>query len=153
MIGEHSPQQADEFVNKLFQIRWLSKKHLAEELTIYQLTPAQYAALKLLCDEPQGMKMSSLAAQAHQVSATMTGIIDRLEYQGLVERKRQNADRRNVYVHLTEKGEFLLLEIKNAMRSRFQEILNRLDANQKNLLFDTIDIVIDYFTEHLRGTL
>ena len=150
-MNDQITDQADEILNKLFQIRGLSKKHLAEQLTEFQLTPAQYVALKILCDESRGMKMSILAKQAHQVSATMTGIIDRLEYQGLVQRERMETDRRNVYVHLTQKGKALLLEIKSTMRLNFQEILDQLDEDQKTLLFETIDIIIDHFTKSLRG--
>jgi DNA-binding MarR family transcriptional regulator len=144
-------KEADEFLNKLFKLRWLSKKHLAEELTSFQITPAQYAALKLLLDEPEGMKMSTLAKQAHQVSATMTGIIDRLEMQELVQRNRLKSDRRNVSVQITEKGKQLINRILAAKKIKFQEILEQLSDDQKAQLFSSIDTAIDYFSDNLRG--
>ena len=150
-MNEQSNYQVDQFLNKLFKLRWLSKKHLAEELTAYQITPAQYAALKNLLDEPNGMKMSVLAKRANQVSATMTGIIDRLEGQQLVQRTRLESDRRNVYVHITDKGKNLLEEIMDSKKAKFQQILDHFDEHQKALLFETIDSAIEYFNENLRG--
>ena len=150
-MDETNTYHVDEFLHKLFRLRWLSKKHLTDELIAYQITPAQYATLKILLDEPEDMKMSALAKKAHQVSATMTGIIDRLEIQELVQRTRLKSDRRNVYVHLTDKGKNLLNEIMAAKKARFQEILDRFDEHQKALLFETIDAAIEYFNENLRG--
>jgi len=40
-----------------------------------------------------------------KASQTMTGVVDRLEAQGLVERRYDRSDRRKVWVRLTEKGE------------------------------------------------
>jgi DNA-binding MarR family transcriptional regulator len=37
-------------------------------------------------------------------SSTVTGVIDRLELKGLVERQRNSADRRVIYIRLTPDG-------------------------------------------------
>ncbi|MBI9047978.1 MAG: MarR family transcriptional regulator [Anaerolineaceae bacterium] len=142
---------ANEFSNKLLNLRWLSKKHLAEELATYQLTPSQYVTIKTIADQPQGIKMSVLAKQAHQVSATMTGIIDRLESQNLVIRYRVETDRRSVYVQLTDEGQLLLKQISAAKTVKFKEILDRLSDEEKELLFNVIDTATTYFSENLRG--
>ena len=41
----------------------------------------------------------------------MTLVIDNLEKQGLVRRERNPEDRRQVFIHLTEKGESLIKEV------------------------------------------
>ena len=141
-----------EFSNKLFKLRWLSKKHFAEELTCYQLTPAQYVAMRALEGHPDGLKMSELAKQAQQVSATMTGVVDRLEKQNLVSRVRCGEDRRRVFVTLTESGITLLAQIKASKLSKFEELMLQLSPNEQEMVFRVMDKAIDYFSENLRGT-
>ena len=51
---------------------------------------------------------------AHQVGqATTTTIIDRLELNGYVQRIRSVADRRKVHANLTEKGQAVVVSIRN----------------------------------------
>jgi DNA-binding MarR family transcriptional regulator len=60
-------------------------------------------ALSVL-SEFQKPSMSSLATACKVSTAAVTGIIDRMERLGLVERYRPPEDRRAVYVRLTEAG-------------------------------------------------
>src|SRR5579863_10446915 len=57
-----------------------------QRLAPYGVTPAQYALLKALWDHDQ-QSGAELGERLLLDSATMTGLLDRLEYAGLIERK------------------------------------------------------------------
>lgn len=55
-------------------------------------------------DDPHGVNISDVICQYRVSSATMTGIIDTLEKEGLIERIRNPKDRRRVNVRITAAG-------------------------------------------------
>jgi DNA-binding MarR family transcriptional regulator len=63
-------------------------------------------------------------------SQTMTGVVDRLEQSGLVERVFDRRDRRKVWVRLTEKGERKLKEAF-PVANRLAEELSRVLSDQE----------------------
>ncbi len=58
----------------------------------------------LSCEDPAGVSIGELLDYYRVSSATMTGIIDTLEAEGLLERIRSPQDRRRVNVRITEAG-------------------------------------------------
>ena len=77
----------------------------------YGLTPSQYNVLRILRGEGKPMPCLEIAERMIQVVPAMTGLIDRLEKQDLVTRKRCVEDRRVIYVDLTAKAKKLLKEM------------------------------------------
>jgi DNA-binding MarR family transcriptional regulator len=67
------------------------------------LTIPQLVCLRQLLQEGE-LPIGELAKRVSLSKATLTGVIDRLEAKGLVHRERSSADRRSVYLSLTEKG-------------------------------------------------
>lgn len=63
-------------------------------------------------------------------SGAMTNRIDRLEQQGLVERQRDDADRRRVLVVLTDAGRELIDEAMDAHVARLAEVFDELDPDE-----------------------
>lgn len=57
------------------------------------------------------MESRHLAAEANVAKATLTGVVDTLDKHGLVERRRDGRDRRQVSVGLTELGERTISEL------------------------------------------
>jgi MarR family transcriptional regulator, organic hydroperoxide resistance regulator len=69
----------------------------------FELSPPQVMALRLLDpDEPK--PMSELAAALRCDNSNVTGIVDRLEDRGLVERRPGERDRRVKMLSITERG-------------------------------------------------
>jgi MarR family transcriptional regulator, organic hydroperoxide resistance regulator len=64
-----------------------------ERLAPHDVTPVQYAILRVLA-ERDGQSGAELSARLVIDSATITGLIDRLEGAGLVERQPDASDRR-----------------------------------------------------------
>lgn len=76
---------------------------LAEELADLGLSQGEVNAL-LQLDEGVAVTVARLQAATGQRASTMTGVLDRLERRGLVERALNPEDRRSFTVVLTEAG-------------------------------------------------
>jgi MarR family transcriptional regulator, organic hydroperoxide resistance regulator len=79
-----------------------------------ELSPPQLQALQRL-DPDEPMAMSRLAGHLHCDNSNVTGIVDRLEARGLVERRVAAHDRRIKQLVLTAKGEQVREEIHQRM--------------------------------------
>lgn len=67
------------------------------------LTYTQYITMMVLWEE-QEMTVKALGARLFLDSGTMTPVLNALEKKGCVSRRRDDRDRRDVYVTVTEKG-------------------------------------------------
>ncbi len=70
------------------------------------LTHAQFDILATLGNTP-GMSYKELGEKTLITKGTLTGVIDRLEQKGLVERERSIDDKRSYFVRLTVSGEIV----------------------------------------------
>jgi DNA-binding MarR family transcriptional regulator len=92
-----------------------------ELLAGYDVTPVQYAALCVLW-ERDGQTSAELGARLAIDSATMTGIIDRLERAKSIERRGDKTDRRIHRLHLTAQGRDMRAPLDDAMERLNSEI-------------------------------
>lgn len=91
-----------------------------ERLAPHGVTPAQYAVLQVLW-ERDGQSGAELGGRLVLDSATMTGVLDRLEKQGLVRRSATAGDRRVHLISLTEAG--------RAQRAPLQAVMDAINAD------------------------
>lgn len=96
-----------------------------ELLAPFGVTPVQYATLYLLWRR-DGLSAAELGANLVLDSATMTGIVDRLEAAGLTERRADASDRRISRIHLTQKGAVLKNPLNKALAQLNAEIAGKL---------------------------
>jgi DNA-binding MarR family transcriptional regulator len=82
-------------------------KELARRANV---TGPQLTVVKLL-ETIGDLSLSELSDKIRAQNSTVTGIVDRMEREGLVQRVRSTEDRRVVRIHLTEKGAKLASEI------------------------------------------
>jgi DNA-binding MarR family transcriptional regulator len=93
----------------------------------YGLTGPQLAVIKML--EPVGMlSLSELSSLIRARNSTVTGIVDRMERDGWVTRRRSDADRRVINIELTEKGQKLAAGISIEPVQIFRQVLSELSA-------------------------
>ena len=98
-----------------------------DKLTPYEVTPTRYAVLKVLW-EKDGQSAAEVGARLLIDSATITGVIDRLEAAGLLERRRDLGDRRIQRLFLTKKGRALqepLDRVMDELNDEVREMLGR----------------------------
>lgn len=74
------------------------------------LTHAQFDILATLGNTP-GMSYKELGERTLITKGTLTGVIERLEQKGLVERERNSGDKRSFFVRLTPQGDALFREV------------------------------------------
>jgi DNA-binding MarR family transcriptional regulator len=101
----------------------------SERLLRQGISMAQLHVLHLV--EGHGeMPMSRLAEMLDVSLSNATGLIDRVEERGFVERIRVPADRRMVMVRLTPAGHRTLDEIEDVREQILRRVLDELDAEQ-----------------------
>ncbi|HEY4989423.1 MAG TPA: MarR family transcriptional regulator [Opitutaceae bacterium] len=83
--------------------------------TEHNMSPGRFTVMMLLYDKLAGNPIpqtpADLAEMAGVTRATMTGLVDTLERDGLVTRRHDSGDRRMMLIHLTPKGHATLREI------------------------------------------
>lgn len=108
--------------------------HLAE----HNISQGRFMVLMLLlnkatnCAQPR--TPAELADLSHVTRATMTGLVDTLERDGLVTREPDLTDRRMMSVTLTEKGGAVLQQILPAHFKRMAALMHPLDEDERKTL-------------------
>jgi MarR family transcriptional regulator, organic hydroperoxide resistance regulator len=101
-----------------------------EALLPYGVTPGQFAILKVLW-ERDGLNGAELCTRLVLDSATVTGLIDRMEAAGLLERRADpGGDRRMSRVYLTRKGAQLEAPLDAAMDRVNKQFVNALGKDR-----------------------
>lgn len=79
-------------------------RECAALLAPHGLSEGRFVLLFLLDGAPDGLAPNTLAAQAGVTRATITGLLDGLERQALIERHADASDRRALCIRLTRQG-------------------------------------------------
>lgn len=69
-----------------------------------ECTMPQFDVLAQLERSPEGLTFSALSEKLLVTAGNLTGIVDRLEKQGLARRETNPKDRRQTFIKLTDKG-------------------------------------------------
>lgn len=90
--------------NGLKGATWPMRVRMAQRMNGAIPTPAQMWALQALLSDEQGMTPRELSGCLHVTPATVTGNLNALEDDALIERVRVPGDRRVVHIRITPKG-------------------------------------------------
>jgi DNA-binding MarR family transcriptional regulator len=112
-------------VGRAFKAAMTSMRRLRGRETQHlgRLSYAQYGLLFGLAEQNE-LPARQLAALADLAPGTVTEMLDHLEADGLVERKRSSLDKRVVLVSLTERGDELVRERRKKLEGRWQQALS-----------------------------
>lgn len=108
-------------------------------------TDIQFYVLSALRRNPE-LGMSELAELLHLGNSTLSGVIDRMEKSGLVDRRRSAADRRAITLHLTKEGE----AAEERISLLYNEAISRLDVIPEadlDHLMETLRLIISLIEE------
>jgi DNA-binding MarR family transcriptional regulator len=89
------------------------------------------------------MSSADLSRHLYVTPANITGVIDRLEKKGLVERVRQKADRRVALISLTESGRDLSQQLPDPIENKLISGLENLPPEQVQALGEAMKKIID----------
>jgi DNA-binding MarR family transcriptional regulator len=90
------------------------------------LTPSQYNILRILRGEGQPLPILEIASRTITVVPGITGLIDRLERDGFVNRVRCTKDRRIIHVAVTDHGTRTLAALDEPLDILHRKLLGHL---------------------------
>lgn len=100
----------------------------------FGLTETQWRVLRVLWDR-QSATLKELAAATLIPAPSLVGVVDRLTQQSLVERVRDEEDRRQVFILATQKGKKLEALVSPAVEDAYAELQGSMDRETwKNLM-------------------
>lgn len=126
-------QEAWALMGELF---WEMRPRMIRLASEFGLSPPQLFALRTL-DPDNPVSMRELAGQLHCDSSNVTGLVDGLAAQGLVQRREADHDRRVRMLVLTERG----TEVRERMQAAVQTVppaLAALSAADQRALRDIL---------------
>jgi MarR family transcriptional regulator, organic hydroperoxide resistance regulator len=134
MMLETEPRMsvAEEAWELLFRVAKAKHGVLSARLAELDLTPVQGHALRRL-DPEQPLAMNALADALYCHASNVTGIIDRLESRGLVERRSGAEDRRVKTLVLTQEGTEVRARVIELLSEPPAAISSLSDADQRAL--------------------
>jgi MarR family transcriptional regulator, organic hydroperoxide resistance regulator len=100
----------------MFELLHISKQRFVAIASEFDLSPPQVMALRHL-DPAEPKPMSELALALRCDNSNVTGIVDRLEDRGLVERRAAEHDRRVKILTITERG----ADVRDRLAVRLEE--------------------------------
>jgi len=127
---------AELVASSLFLLKRLgmtAKQRSVDEYERLGLNPYHHAILALL-DEGVPETQAAIADALGYDRGTLVGLLDELEEQKLVERKRDPDDRRRQLVRITTNGKRTLGKLRALARRLEDEFLAPLDAEQRDQL-------------------
>lgn len=131
---------------------WLSllktSRHIETQLrnklrAEFDTTLPRFDVMSALERTPAGLKMSELSEQLMVSNGNVTGIVDRLEKDGLAERLSVDGDRRATRVLLSDAGKTVFAELAAAHEAWVDELLQSADTKsmqQTEALLSTLRV-------------
>jgi DNA-binding MarR family transcriptional regulator len=104
----------------------------------FGLSAGKFTILMQLYTAKRELPPSEFASRAHVTRATITGLLDRLEREGLVERQNHPRDRRMLTVHLTDKGKTLVESMLPGHFCQTRELMASLTKSEKKTLVELL---------------
>lgn len=106
----------------------------AARLRPYGLSEGRFVLLFLLDATPQGLAPNALADQAGVTRATVTGLLDGLQRESLIERQADATDRRALRIRLTRKGKSVAKTVFDAHGRWIAGLFGNLSASERTQL-------------------
>lgn len=105
----------------LLQAREATMSFFRPLLNQHGLTEQQWRVIRILRQNGE-MESFQLAEQACILKPSMTGVLLRLERDGLVTRRKPPHDQRRMHVNLTEQGHQCFLSMSGGMEAQYRQI-------------------------------
>ncbi|MCD7724540.1 MAG: MarR family transcriptional regulator [Clostridiales bacterium] len=128
-----------EFQNLLITTHAMHRKYMMKMIEGTGLTRGQPKVLRYL-DQHDGSNQTEIASGCFIETASMTSLLNGMEENGLIERRRMNGNKRTYYIFLTDKGK----EMCRIINTAFEEVNTELFSN---IAFEEQETFISVFEE------
>ena len=92
-----------------------------------------------MAENPDGIRQKELVEKLHIGQSSTSELINKLEDDGYIERKVDEADKRATLLFLTEKGQARAAEVADERAAMFENVFSKLTDEEKQTLSDIFD--------------
>ncbi len=124
---------------RLLRAHRVIESRLREELRAHDSTLPRFDVMATLDRYRDGLRMSELSAKLKVSNGNVTGIVERLVSEGLVERAAVAGDRRAMRVRLTDEGVARFAEMAAEHERWIDELLGGLAPEELEVLVRALD--------------
>ena len=110
---------------------------LSDRLAPYGITPGQYGVLNYLWETGQA-NPKELAQELSLENSTISGVLDRMQKKGLINRLLDPNDRRSIRVILTPKGAALENDVLRVIDDVNAQVLSQFDSHTSETLLSCL---------------
>jgi DNA-binding MarR family transcriptional regulator len=126
-------------IRRLYRAVYIDTSKMSRQ---FGLTGAQSGVLRNLFAHG-ALSSADLSRKLYVTPSNITGVIDRLERKGLVERVRKEGDRRIALITLTEKGDELSQSLPDPIEKKLISELGDLEPEHVELLSVALNQIIN----------
>ena len=138
-MDDENIDRAQEIINVLEAAEDAIHVRFHRVLAPYQLTIAQYKVLQhLFWHYPNGLGVKELSEHLGLAKSTISGIVDRVERDGWVNRKRHPKDARRIIVQLTQKGVDVFQSIPKDREEFWRTTIGKLSVEEQETLLELL---------------
>lgn len=129
----------------LLQAREAVMLHTRPSLREHGLSDQQWRVLRVLGEhahEPGGIETGRVASEAFLLGPSLTGVLTRMERDGLIERQRCPQDARRTVVRATAAGLSKVQALSQTIEAHYAWLETQLGKAQLTALYDLLDRLI-----------
>ena len=149
-LSKDLKEDLDRIVETIIYLFTESRRLSKDEASRYGVTPTQLSVLKLL-HEIGDLSLGTLSREIRAHNSTVTGIVDRMEAAGLVERARSAEDRRVWIIRLTQQGKKVAEKARVSPWDTLRHALASLSAGEQDKLTEILRKVAQNVTTQTTG--
>jgi DNA-binding MarR family transcriptional regulator len=127
---------------RILSITKLITQEIRHRLRVeFDATLAQFDLLAQLYRERAGLRLGELSRRTMVTNGNITGLVDRLEADGLIVRENLDGDRRVTVARLTKRGRDIFAVMAKAHEGWLQELMVDIEDETKARLLDQLATV------------
>ncbi|WP_067844315.1 MarR family winged helix-turn-helix transcriptional regulator [Amphibacillus sediminis] len=129
-------------------INGVIKQKGREILKNYTITTPQFIALQWLLEDGD-LTIGELSNKINLAFSTTTDLVDRMEKNNLVERRRDQKDRRVVRIHLLPEGKEIIHEVIEKRQAYLNVVLADVPGEQVDMLHSVLELLLEKMKSNL----
>jgi MarR family 2-MHQ and catechol resistance regulon transcriptional repressor len=138
----------EEIIQQIFKLDNMLRRVGNRIAGVMGATQQQWAVLTILNEAgPNGLPLSDLGRNLDVTKGNITGLIDRMERDGLARRKDDPRDRRVIRAMITPKGRKILKDIQPVKNEWWQRIFAGFSGREKKELESMLDRMLKQGSE------